>query len=966
MFDPADTPRIYGVQPGVDFAQALTVGLTACMQPHPPHMAGQIDLYLNTERMRRRVKHLYQTNPLTIIPNLKLVTELPLWAPHKRQSPLGHMLEISDLVRPFLDAQPDLAGKSALYDLSNSLMDILDEMQIENVPFDTIAALDVTDESGHWDRALQFLQIVQTYLKDHNTLTPAQIQRRATDALITAWAYDPPQQPVIVAGSTGSRGTTFDLMRAVATLPNGAIILPGFDFDLPTHVWDRLAQDPPNKDHPQYQFAKLLVNLDMTPDQVQGWSHLMPPAPARNVFTSLALRPAPVTHQWMEDGPKLQNLETAFDHVTWLEAPDQRAEAITIAAKLRQCLADGKTAAVVTPDRSLTRRIAAALHKWGITPDDSAGIPLSQSPPGRVLLHMVDVLKNGPALQDVLTVLKHPLVHTGTDRGPHLKHTRDLELYARANGYSHLTPDILQDWGKGADDRLPWLAWYTATFAPPPQDAMPLHNWATYLDQQATMASAGGQDDPDSQGTLWAEEAGRETQAALQNIKDASDHTGDVSLFDFQIILRRVLQSGTVRQQSDPHPDITIWGALEARAQGADVTILAGLNETIWPATPNPDPWLNRRMRRAAGLLLPERNIGLSAHDFQISFASDEVWVARSMRAADAETVPSRWLNRFRNLLNGLTPHETNPLLNAMMARGQAWLAAAQTLETPIQAEKAKRPAPCPPVSSRPKELPVTGITKLIRDPYAIYARYILGLRPLNPLTPEPNALMRGNIIHDILDDAMAHAPFATVDDGATTLMNVAEQSFDKIAPWPTQRMLWLALIGANAPWFMGHEMHRQHNRLSVQREIRGKTYIPLLDFTLTAKADRIDLYPDGAHVYDYKTGAPPSKGEQNFDKQLILEIEMLRRGAFNPVTPRTVMGGTYIGMGKNPIEMPAAPDPDCWTNLQRLISAYQQPNQGFTARRALLKVTDFTDYDHLSRYGEWDTTDTPQKVVIT
>ncbi|HBB82406.1 MAG TPA: hypothetical protein DC031_03815, partial [Sulfitobacter sp.] len=78
------------------------------------------------------------------------------------------------------------------------------------------------------------------------------------------WQDAPPQHPVILAGSTGSRGTTALLMEAVARLPQGAIILPGFDFEMPTAVWNELDQALLAEDHPQYRFRKLMNMLGVS------------------------------------------------------------------------------------------------------------------------------------------------------------------------------------------------------------------------------------------------------------------------------------------------------------------------------------------------------------------------------------------------------------------------------------------------------------------------------------------------------------------------------------------------------------------------------------------------------------------------------------------------------------------------------------------------------------------------------
>ena len=59
-------------------------------------------------------------------------------------------------------------------------------------------------------------------------------------------------------------------------------------------------------------------------------------------------------------------------------------EALAIALRLRAAVQEGRRAALISPDRELTRQVAAALDRWGIEPDDSGGTPLHQTPPGRL------------------------------------------------------------------------------------------------------------------------------------------------------------------------------------------------------------------------------------------------------------------------------------------------------------------------------------------------------------------------------------------------------------------------------------------------------------------------------------------------------------------------------------------------------------------------------------------------------
>jgi double-strand break repair protein AddB len=554
-------------------------------------------------------------------------------------------------------------------------------------------------------------------------------------------------------------------------------------------------------------------------------------------------------------------------------------------------------------------------------------------------------------------LLKHPLTHSGSERGQHLRNTRELELYLRRSGPAFLTAQALLQWAEKEDHYRPWVDWINANvFDQWPQGPQPLENWVTHHRKLAEGLSAGlvGED-----GELWEQAPGRDTKAVIENLTRYAPAAGDVELIDYTAILRGVLSAEQTRDQNHVHSNILIWGTLEARVQSADLVILAGLNDGTWPEPPAPDPWLNRSLRLQAGLLLPERRIGLSAHDFQQAIGAKAVWLTRSLRSDDAETVPSRWLNRIENLLNGLEKPDDASWMDHMRARGNEWLGKVEALEEPQVAPLSIRPSVAPPVASRPERLAVTDIKHLIRDPYAIYARRVLNLRRLDPLTKSPDAPLRGTLIHDLLEAFLKTGPWTNAEVAKATLLTLAEERFQSTVPWPAARRMWLARVVRFAEWFVTHEMKRQTRILSTKTEIEGDVNLSELNFTLAGTADRIDLLNDGtAHIYDYKTGKPPSPAQQlHFDKQLLLEVEILRRGGFPGLGPLKVAGATYIGLDNAPSELPAPIDEtDVWSDFSKLIRAYQSPEQGYAARRAMLKADDASDYDHLARFGEWST----------
>lgn len=971
MFEPSARPRVFALPPGVDFPAELIAGLTARLDGQPPEALARVQLVVNTRRMARRIRELLDAGPPRLLPRLSLVTDFADASAIARLPPpvppLRRRLELARLVAAALDRQPDLAARASVYDLADSLAALIDEMQGEGVPASAIRELDVSDESGHWARAQKFIDIAENFLSaTDDALDTQAYHRRLVESTIARWQKAPPQHPVIVAGSTGSRGTTLMLMEAVARLPQGAVILPGFDFDMAPQAWEDLDDALSAEDHPQFRFRRLMERLGIGPGDIARWTDTLPPAPARNRLLSLALRPAPVTDSWMREGPALTGLDRATADLTLVEAPSPRSEALAIALRLRQAAEHGQVAALITPDRMLTRQVAAALDRWGIEPDDSAGLPLQLSPPGRFLRHVAALFSGRLTAQALMTLLKHPLCHGGAGRGRHLLASRDLELQLRRHGPPFPDAASLKAYGKNASPAPDsgWIDWLCRCFCGQEiPDERPLAFWVARLRKLAEAIAAGSA--TDGAGELWERNAGQKARAVIEALAAEAGAAGALGARDFADLLGALLSAEEVRDRDAPHPHIMIWGTLEARVQGAELLILAGLNEGSWPESVPPDPWLNRRMRHQAGLLLPERRIGLAAHDFQQAIAAREVWLTRATRSEDAETVPSRWLNRLTNLLEGLPEQGGRAALAAMRARGATWLHWVEALEKPTPLPPAPRPSPRPPVSTRPRKLSVTQVKTLIRDPYAIYARDVLRLRPLDPLVRQPDALLRGTVIHAVLEKLVRGSLEGGLPDREDFLA-LAERIMARDVPWPAARRLWLARIARVADWFLAREAARQAVARPIAFECRGRLELKDPAFTLTGTADRIDRDDAGRLViYDYKTGSPPSAKEQAaFDKQLLLEAVMAESGAFEGIDPAPVAAAVFIGLGTTPKEVPAPladePTERVREDLRKLLAAYLRPEQGFTARRAMQKDTDRGDFDQLARFGEWDLTAAP------
>ncbi|MEM9009765.1 MAG: double-strand break repair protein AddB [Pseudomonadota bacterium] len=964
------TPAISGLYRlpiGGDGAAVLARGLIERLGDAPPEALARVEIWLNTRRAARRLTEQLAPpgGPPRLLPRIRLIPDLmrdPALAlePPMPIEPLRRRLLLARLVRALIEGAPGLAPAASAFDIADALAALLDELQMAGTDPAAIAALDLGEHAQHWQHSRAFLDIlVEAWpaLRAEaasGAPDPEVQQRRAVAALAASWQAAPPDHPVIVAGSTGSRATTRQLMQAVLDLPSGALVLPGLDPDLPAGVWEQLGPD-----HPQSALAQVLVATAADPAAIAPWCPTAePPSEPRNRLISLALRPAPVTDQWLEEAPaRAVEVGQATARMTLLTAPTAREEAAAIAWRLRTAAEDGQQAALVTPDRTLARRVTAALARWRIVPDDSAGRPLGQTPPG-VFLRLVATAIGRPAeAATLLALLKHPLAGgVGEVRGRHLGHLRRFERDILRGRAPQIAWRSVEAWAAKDAARLPWAEHLAAALSPLEHlGRASLTDMAAHHRAAAEALSRGlGPDLP-----LWDKAAGEEAERLLANLAEVSDAAGPLTPVDYRALLETMLADRQVRQEAfRPHPGIAILGLLEARMQSADLVILAGLNDGIWPVMPAADPWLSRTMRSALALPPAEQQIGLSAHDFQQASAAAEVVLSRSLRDDDGPTVASRWLVRLENLIGGLGP-EGAAALEEMQARGARLLAEAVALERPAERiAAAGRPAPRPPAAARPRALSVTAVETLIRDPYAIYARHILGLRPLPSPGRQADPLARGEALHRIM------ARFALAAEDGTDLRQALETAAEvELAevPWAAARRFWQARIADIADTLLAGEAERRARGRPLGVEVTGAREIPTLGFTLTARADRIDRSPAGTlAIYDYKSGTPPTKKQVSaFAKQLPLEASMAEAGGFTDIDPAPVGHLEFIGLNRAAATMRLdMEDQDItaiWAEFTRLIAAFADPGTAYPARARAEYIAYAGDYDHLARRGEWD-----------
>ncbi|MFP6732133.1 MAG: double-strand break repair protein AddB, partial [Alphaproteobacteria bacterium] len=778
--------------------------------------------------------------------------------------------------------RPDQAAR-----LAAELARLLDQTQTEQLSFDGLKGLVPEDYAAHWQATLEFLDIVTSawpaILAERGLIDPATRRNRVLAAVAARWQAAPPQHPVIAAGSTGSIPATAALLAVICHLPEGEVVLPGLDQQSDEAIWREI-----DESHPQYGLKRLLERLEVERDQVTLWGDGQDDD-SRARLLNTALRPAAATSSWAAEPPPPA---PAFDGIEIVECPGPREEAGVIALRLRAALeTPGRSAALVTRDRALARRVAAELGRWGIAVDDSGGRPLVHTACGGFLGLTAALVAEDAAPLALLAALKHPLAAAGIGTAACRAKLRLLErevLRKRQPGRGFAA--MIAALGAHEAELGPWLKAIAAMAAPFAEAlAAAQISLAALAAAHLAFAEALATSDMEANGMddgaerLWRGDDGEAAAAFFAELIEAAEAMPPLAGRDYPALLDSLIEGRVVRPRHGGHPRLHIWGPLEARLQHADEMILGGLNEGSWPPDAASDPWLSRPMRSRFGLPAPERRIGLSAHDFVQFAAAPRVLLSRAAKVEGTPTAPSRWLARLDNLLQGWDRADA---LNAG-PDVQAW---PERLDRPDTVRALEPPAPTPPVTARPRRLSVTRIETWRRDPYAIYARYILDLRALDAIDAEPTAADRGTIIHQALEDFVAAYPQAGLPDNALeALIEIGHKVFAPYMDRPGVCAFWWPRFERIAAWFITTEQARRGDLAVIHSEAVGHLVLPAPagDFTLTAKADRIEQRHDGGlAVIDYKTGSVPTKADilAGFAPQLSLEAAIAQAGGFDRI----------------------------------------------------------------------------------
>ncbi len=981
MDDARARPRVWSIAAHRGFADALVAGLVPRYREDRFGLA-RLTLLLPSQRAVRTVTEAFvrASGAGLLLPRMTVVGDLdldetlgPLLDPigagvdmPEAVDPVWRLLRIAGILRDELGE--DAPGEAALLRQARGIAQGIDRLLVEGVQPERMldeAVIGIAAElSEHWQESTRLFARVffrwRAELEAIGKVDAPERRNRLLDHAARSWRERPPAHPVIAAGVTSASPAVARLLRTVADMPDGGVVLPDLDLALDPEVWDALgsAGGPDGGlfergdvvTHPQYHLKLLLNRMGIARDEVQPWHRagLAAAPPERSRAISNLFLPPEASAAWVS----LEARERRLAGVRVMETAHPEEEAQAIAVLVREALKEPeRRVAVITPDRSLAARIEAHLGRWNIGADDTAGRPLPQTAAGRLLLQLAEVVAERAAPVPLLALLGHPLVQGGEGRPVWLERVRQLDLVLRGPRPGPGLPAIRQavdktakrfpalpDWWSGVEDLLFPLV--------PLEGAVPL-DMALVALVEAGEALCGT--------ALWAQADGRSLAAFVERWRDAAgDAPAMVDVAELPSLLRDAMEEISVRPPWGGHPRLAIYGLLEARMSRADLVICGGLTEGTWPGSPAPDPLLAPAILRALGIPGAEFRIGLSAHDLAAALGAPEVVLSHARRDASGPVIPSRFLLRIHAMLGDQLRIEERAV---ELARA---LADADRIAPHPQ------PRPMPSAEQRRVPIAVTALDRLRGDPYQFYASAILGLRSLDPIDADPTPAWKGTAVHDVLK--------AWHESGGVPgqLVPLAERMFDEMSAHPFMRTMWKPRLVDALHW-----IEEETDRLAGEgREVLAverKGEIVVDGIRIHGRADRIDRLPDGTlAVVDYKTGKPPSGKmvAEGFALQLGL-IGLIARGGGMDGVAGEPTAFEYWSLGRNkergfgymksPVKETARqtgiPREEFLDRtedyLHEAIARWLLGSEPFTARLNP-DLPGYSDYDQLMRLDEW------------
>ena len=829
--------------------------------------------------------------------------------------------------------------------LAIDLAKMMDIAYNKGLSFDKLKDLVPEKYASHWQETLKLLEIITEFwpqiLSERNAIDISEMKKNMIINQAELWEREKTDRNIIVAGVNANFVTIIKILKTVKNLKNGEIYFAGIDRFADDEYWDTI-----DEANPQFELKELLNASNINRHEIIDLC--LPKNEEREHLVSELMRPAKVSNKWL-DIKGLFDADKAISGISLINCNSQRDEALAIALKMREVLAqEEKTAALVTYDRNLSRRVAVELERFGIKIDDSAGIPLSLTHLGIYLQTLLETAYNFKSDTAFINLLKNPLTLAKMNNAQLRQKVYEYEVKLRKK--EKLNEDdtsFVKNIQKLMQDLIDAVNSSEIEF---------LNILKTHIQIAEIIASS---DCCDGKNFLWKGDAGKICVKFIAKLMNSGEILGKISGKDYIALFSELMSQQAVRSNYGTHPRLSILGPIEARLHHFDCIILGEMNEGVWPKQTPADMWMSRPMKADFGFSLPERDIGILAFDLACFLTCDNVILTRADRVDGVPMKKSRWLLRLETILKALdksiddiTSIEFSDFVG--------------NVDKPNQFIQIASPQPTPPLYARPRKLSASAVDLLMHDPYSVFARYILKLYRLDDLDIPLDQRDYGTLIHEIIEEFNNTYPNKLPDEPLDKLINIGKRHFKEKNIDKELEAFWFPKFLNTAQWIIAIEKDYRESVSCVNNEIEGEVSynIDKGAFTFTAKADRIDMLKDGSlNILDYKTGNIPSKKQVQSGHaiQLLLEALIAKKGTFKNINNNNLRDLIYWQLGSCELVIPSDEDDlidKAEDYLLKLVSTFDFETTPYCCRPIPKYIPKNRDYEHLARIKEWSVVD--------
>ncbi|MBR2922792.1 MAG: PD-(D/E)XK nuclease family protein [Alphaproteobacteria bacterium] len=829
--------------------------------------------------------------------------------------------------------------------LALELGGLIDTAQMYGLDWSNLKNLAPEEYAEHWQETLRFLEIITQYwpsiLHERGVIDASERKNKLINIQCSIWQEQKPLQRIIIAGTTAVSPAMKNLVKTVLDLENGEVWLAGLDKELEEESFEII-----DETHSQYELKQLLDFLEIKRNEIEDVVESV--NRPREKLISEIMRPAISSDKWLELEGVLE--KGTFDGIKVVECDDLRLESIAIGIMIRKALEEKeKTIALVTPDRNLARRVACELKRWNIEVDDSAGIPLSLTPWGVFMRLCVTAVLSDVSREKILALMKSKIFTMGKDKSETEDAVTCLDkLLWRNDEKNEQAEKLLADFYEKATKFVKLLKDEKALL----KDILTEH--ILFAESLVCDNVLSGEEN------LWKGDDGQIGAGFMADWIAKADVLGEIETKEYLQLFETMMSYIMVRRTRNTHNRVRILGPMEARLNHYDEIILGSFNEGMWPSSPKADPWMSRPMKKDFGFESPEKQIGVLGLDFANLLGAKNVCITRAKTNNDTPTIKSRWLMRLETIIQALK-FEQKYLYDNEIAK------LAKLLDKESGYYKIEAPCPKPPVSARPRKMSASAFEKLLRDPYGVYAEYILKLKPLEALNKEKDMRDFGNLVHNVLEEFNKAYPSCLPENTADVLIKMVRKAFAKSDMQKEKLSFWVPKAEKMMAWVAKEEESYRHEVEKVNNEVWGSFCIDDLPggkFEVYARADRIDKLIGGkVNIIDYKTGSARTKNEvkKGYAPQLPIEGLIAERGGFDGVEKAKVDSLMYWKLGDKKVCV--AEDIDdilhkTEAHIREVVNLFDFETTGYLSRPNPKEVPEYSDYEHLARVKEWSVVD--------